>query len=960
MYQPGETLEPDCAPGSLNCGVLPLATAGANTNITSLAGLTTALTIGQGGTNITSYTAGDLLYASDASTLSKLSIGSEDKILKVSGGALIWGNDTDTDTHIGTTDITLTGGRLFNMNGNSLTFDGTADVVFSDSGDVAFGGAVSVTGGSAFSGNFVTPKGADFFTTGSQNDVNLGTGSLFRYTGVSGATFTGIAGGTDGRILRIMNATSDQTLVITNEDANSLEENRVLTANGLNLTVAPNAMVSLIYDFGASRWRVVALPVSTLHFTQGGNAFGSAMNLGTTDANALNLITGGAARFSLAADSATLTGTGATSITTDSTLSLSSAAASALAITSGTTGTLTLDSGSTGAINLGTGSDSKTITVGNTTGTTALSLNGGSGGITLTTGTGLTTVNSTAITLAGNSTVLDMTGTGTLGLNTTTNRAITTGSGLFTAGGDLTISGDDLFMATNTSGALLVADGLNFNPVTLSGDATLNGAGVLTLNYNAAQSASATDKGFLTSADWNTFNNKQNALGFTAENTANKSTDTALGTSDILYPTQNAVKTYIDNGEHSFGNGLALVGLDVRLGALTADWNQTGAFDITTAGDINLNGGDLKTTASTAALFNTSATTLNIGGAATAIALGAAGATVTGGGALTINSGAAAALTIDSGTTGTLNLGTGSNAKTINLGTGTAGDFINIGTNNTTADTIAIGSALDAFSLTSTGFNVTTGGALTGVSSLAFAGAGTVSSAASSALTFDSGTTLNLQSGTGNINMQAAGTGATGHVQVGTGSGSATPDLLVMDVKNTSGDPTGTSGAVYYNSNTGKFRCFENSAWIDCISASAASDVQHAASYDTSEAMTNIPTGGAQVTLGTVSVTPADASSDVYVTGWADAYSGNAADQPLQMVIETTSNCTGSTVGNAAVTYTLTSGASTVNVRGTIRVSGLALNPGVSAQPYSLCAAVTSGAGDSDIMNWGIEALVLP
>jgi hypothetical protein len=39
---------------------------------------------------------------------------------------------------------------------------------------------------------------------------------------------------------------------------------------------------------------------------------------------------------------------------------------------------------------------------------------------------------------------------------------------------------------------------------------------------------------------------KQNSLGFTAENISNKSTDTGLGTSDTLYPTQKAVKTYVD------------------------------------------------------------------------------------------------------------------------------------------------------------------------------------------------------------------------------------------------------------------------------------------------------------------------------------------------------------------------------------------------------------------------------
>ena len=36
------------------------------------------------------------------------------------------------------------------------------------------------------------------------------------------------------------------------------------------------------------------------------------------------------------------------------------------------------------------------------------------------------------------------------------------------------------------------------------------------------------------------------ALGFTPENVANKATNTLLGTSDTLYPSQNAVKTYVD------------------------------------------------------------------------------------------------------------------------------------------------------------------------------------------------------------------------------------------------------------------------------------------------------------------------------------------------------------------------------------------------------------------------------
>jgi len=62
--------------------------------------------------------------------------------------------------------------------------------------------------------------------------------------------------------------------------------------------------------------------------------------------------------------------------------------------------------------------------------------------------------------------------------------------------------------------------------------------------------ATSTEVGYLsgvTSAIQTQINGKQNSLGFTPEDVANKSTTTSLGTSDTLYPTQNAVKTYVDN-----------------------------------------------------------------------------------------------------------------------------------------------------------------------------------------------------------------------------------------------------------------------------------------------------------------------------------------------------------------------------------------------------------------------------
>ncbi len=56
-------------------------------------------------------------------------------------------------------------------------------------------------------------------------------------------------------------------------------------------------------------------------------------------------------------------------------------------------------------------------------------------------------------------------------------------------------------------------------------------------------------------------------------------------------------------------------------------------------------------------------------------------------------------------------------------------------------------------------------------------------------------------------------------VYIGDSTADATGTVLVLDTKNTSGDPTGVNGATYYNSNSNKFRCYQNGAWTDCIGA---------------------------------------------------------------------------------------------------------------------------------------------
>lgn len=53
---------------------------------------------------------------------------------------------------------------------------------------------------------------------------------------------------------------------------------------------------------------------------------------------------------------------------------------------------------------------------------------------------------------------------------------------------------------------------------------------------------------FTTDTEKAYWDSKEDALGFVPEDVNNKSTSTSLGNSDNLYPSQNAVKVYVDNG----------------------------------------------------------------------------------------------------------------------------------------------------------------------------------------------------------------------------------------------------------------------------------------------------------------------------------------------------------------------------------------------------------------------------
>ncbi len=78
---------------------------------------------------------------------------------------------------------------------------------------------------------------------------------------------------------------------------------------------------------------------------------------------------------------------------------------------------------------------------------------------------------------------------GNLIIKSGTTTALTFSGADATLAGDLTISGDDLTMGTNTSGYILVADGTNYNPVAISGDVTLASNGAITIASTAVENS---------------------------------------------------------------------------------------------------------------------------------------------------------------------------------------------------------------------------------------------------------------------------------------------------------------------------------------------------------------------------------------------------------------------------------------------------------------------------------------
>ncbi|MCA9371743.1 helix-turn-helix domain-containing protein, partial [Candidatus Woesebacteria bacterium] len=130
--------------------------------------------------------------------------------------------------------------------------------------------------------------------------------------------------------------------------------------------------------------------------------------------------------------------------------------------------------------------------------------------------------------------------TGFVGIGTTSPsyKLEVSGGDIYTSG-DLRVAGDDIFLNTNTSGYVLVADGTNFNPVALSGDIAIDGTGATAIQSDSVALSTDTTGNYVAT--------------ITAGNGISGASSTEGGT-----PT-------------------------IALSDLTSDWSQGGAYDIVLA-----------------------------------------------------------------------------------------------------------------------------------------------------------------------------------------------------------------------------------------------------------------------------------------------------------------------------------------------------------------------------------------
>lgn len=141
-----------------------------------------------------------------------------------------------------------------------LTTPSSANLAAAVTGETGSGALVFGTAPTLSSPVLTIPFGSittDSSTTGTVSDVALPAGTtLVRYTNAGGVAMQSLAGGTDGRIVGIINLTGAGMTLYHNTGATA--SNRFDLGYASNLVVNDRVCVWIVYDGTSSRWRVLS------------------------------------------------------------------------------------------------------------------------------------------------------------------------------------------------------------------------------------------------------------------------------------------------------------------------------------------------------------------------------------------------------------------------------------------------------------------------------------------------------------------------------------------------------------------------------------------------------------------------------------------------------------------------------------------------------------------------------
>src|SRR3989339_425473 len=382
----------------------------------------------------------------------------------------------------------------------------------------------------------------------------------------------------------------------------------------------------------------------------------------------------------------------------------------AITVSSTTASAATFDSGTTGAVNIGTGASAKTVTVGNATTTTALALNSGTGDMTLTSTDDVSILGGSAGSIINIGTNVDGNAIN-VGTDNTAADTIVIGSALDTsslAGIAVTVG------STGTTSALTLQSGTGDVTVTSTDDFIFTATDDITISGNSAAgilNLGTGNDGFAINVGTDNTAADTIIVGSALDNVDLAGEDIALTSADDIHILGGSAGSIINIGTNVDGNAInvgtdntaadtivigsaldtsSLLGISVTVGsagttsALALN-SGTGDMTLTSVDDISILGGsagsiinigtNVDGNAINVGTDNTAADTIIIGSALDNVDLAGEDIALTSADDITISGNSAAGI--------------------LNLGTGNDGYVINVGTDNTAADAINIGSALD-------------------------------------------------------------------------------------------------------------------------------------------------------------------------------------------------------------------------------------------------------------------------